>query len=352
MDDGDEEDLSLEDAKRAVEAFAKKDEVHKPQKILKRKKISVKSGNMNDCLETDQAKKLLAMGWSKARCKAFMHRKQNPNAYYYRFNDLGETQATGAWSEAEHNHFLTLIKGGVDYRWGELSIKVPGRVGYQCSNYYRLLIEKGVLKDPNYQLIEVEDKKTGKIKKKLKFTRPKVLVPQSLQVTGDYAAAQHQKPRTGGGGGGGRKAKKPRLSIPKKPKKPRAKKKKPVKERKRIERPKNWVNIMPGFRDPMTQDFCYDPAISIYGHVMSYDSWMQTLMSYGGADDEDDPGPFKHRPNTCPFTNQPLTRRQLTKLNAGNIDEYKDKIVNWEKRHEGSSKSNNGSSDGSSEVLL
>ena len=54
--DGDEEDLSLEDAKRAVEAFAKKDEVHKPQKILKRKKISVKSGNMNDCLETDQAK--------------------------------------------------------------------------------------------------------------------------------------------------------------------------------------------------------------------------------------------------------------------------------------------------------
>ena len=71
-------------------------------------------------------------------------------------------------------------------------------------------------------------------------------------------------------------------------------------------------------------------------------------MSYGGADDEDDPGPFKHRPNTCPFTNQPLTRRQLTKLNARNIDEYKDKIVNWEKRHEGSSKSNNGSS----EVLL
>ena len=44
MDDGDEEDLSLEDAKRAVEAFAKKDEVHKPQKILKRKKYLLNLG--------------------------------------------------------------------------------------------------------------------------------------------------------------------------------------------------------------------------------------------------------------------------------------------------------------------
>ena len=103
-----------------------------------------------------------------------------------------------------------------------------------------------------------------------------------------------------------------------------------------MQRPKNWVNIMPGFRDPMTQDFCYDPAISIYGHVMSYDSWMQTLMSYGGDDDYEDTGPFKHRPNTCPFTNQPLNRRQLTKLTAENIEEYRDKIVNWDKRYEGS----------------
>ena len=59
---------------------------------------------------------------------------------------------------------------------------------------------------------------------------------------------------------------------------------------------------------------------------MSYDSWMQTLMSYGGADDEDDPGPFKHRPPTCPPTNQPLTRRQLTKLNARNIELSKIKL--------------------------
>ena len=165
MDDGDLEDLSIDDAKAAIRDFKKTKNLVTvdPKKAAKKKGTS--RGNMNDCLETDQAKKLMEMGWSTARVKAFMHRKENPNAYYYRFNDLGEKQATGAWTEKEHNHFLSLIKDGVDYRWGILSIKVPGRVGYQCSNYYRLLIEKGVLSDPNYTMIEYKDAKTGNMKK-------------------------------------------------------------------------------------------------------------------------------------------------------------------------------------------
>ena len=145
----------------------------------------------------------MEMGWS-IRVK-LLCTEENPNAYYYRFNDLGEKQATGAWTEKEHNHFLSLIKDGVDYRWGILSIKVPGRVGYQCSNYYRLLIEKGVLSDPNYTMIEYKDAKTGNMKKKLKFTRPKVIVPNKLKVTGDYAAATASNPKTTS------KAKRPKL---------------------------------------------------------------------------------------------------------------------------------------------
>lgn len=27
---------------------------------------------------------------------------------------------------------------------------IPGRVGYQCSNYYRLLIKEGIIIDDNY----------------------------------------------------------------------------------------------------------------------------------------------------------------------------------------------------------
>ena len=66
------------------------------------------------------------------------------------------------------------------------------------------------------------------------------------------------------------------------------------------------------------------PAISAYGHVMGYDSWVKVLNR--------DPK------NTCPFTKkvgksrmveaQKLTRRSLVKLTSENIDEYRDKIIN------------------------
>ena len=29
-------------------------------------------------------------------------------------------------------------------------MQIPGRVGYQCSNFYRQLIKEGVIKDKNY----------------------------------------------------------------------------------------------------------------------------------------------------------------------------------------------------------
>ena len=31
-------------------------------------------------------------------------------------------------------------------------MQIPGRVGYQCSNFYRQLIKDGEIKDENYQL--------------------------------------------------------------------------------------------------------------------------------------------------------------------------------------------------------
>ena len=46
----------------------------------------------------------------------FKKRLDNPNQYYYRFNDPGEAQETGPWSS--HDRFLFLkqvIELGVDY---------------------------------------------------------------------------------------------------------------------------------------------------------------------------------------------------------------------------------------------
>lgn len=39
---------------------------------------------------------------------------------------------------------------GVNGQWGIFSRAIPGRVGYQCSNFYRQLIESGKVHDPNY----------------------------------------------------------------------------------------------------------------------------------------------------------------------------------------------------------
>ena len=45
-------------------------------------------------------------GWSEARKRAYQLKDHNPNAYYYRFNDPGEAQGSGAWSKDEVKQFL------------------------------------------------------------------------------------------------------------------------------------------------------------------------------------------------------------------------------------------------------
>lgn len=42
----------------------------------------------------------------------------------------------------------------VETQWGLFSMKIPGRVGYQCSNFYRQLIREGVVIDDNYFIDE------------------------------------------------------------------------------------------------------------------------------------------------------------------------------------------------------
>ena len=72
--------------------------------------------------------------------------------------------------------------------------------------------------------------------------------------------------------------------------------------------------VLPGFMDPLTRMPIEEPAISPYGHVCGYDVWCKILRQEGTKD-------------TCPFTRQPLKRRQLVILTHDNILEYREKMV-------------------------
>jgi hypothetical protein len=91
-------------------------------------------------------------GWSDARVRAYKSCETNPNSYYYRFNAPGEMQRNGQWTTQEKSAFLSRLDelGGANGQWGIFSMAIAGRVGYQCSNYYRGCIKSGKIVDPNY----------------------------------------------------------------------------------------------------------------------------------------------------------------------------------------------------------
>merc|ERR1711933_189994 len=99
----------------------------------------------------------------------------------------------------------------------------------------------------------------------------------------------------------------------KKSKKSKKKKKKAKKEEKVEAGPLS--EVLGDMVDIMTGEALQTPAISPYGHVMEYNSWCSVLRN-------------PKTKNKCPFTKQKMTRRSLVKLDADNIAEYKDKIVN------------------------
>merc|ERR1711902_196749 len=102
--------------------------------------------------------------------------------------------------------------------------------------------------------------------------------------------------------------------LDKKSKKSKKKKKKKDKKEEEIEAgPLN--EVLGDMVDIMTGEALQTPAISPYGHVMEYNSWCSVLRN-------------PKTKNKCPFTKQKMTRRSLVKLDADNIAEYKDKIVN------------------------
>ena len=75
----------------------------------------------------------------------------------------------------------------------------------------------------------------------------------------------------------------------------------------------DFDNPLPGFIDAITRMEVSKPAISPYGHVLSYDTWIRCLLNSDVK-------------NTCPITKQPLHKRQLTLLTHDNIEEFRSSI--------------------------
>ncbi|CAG8570618.1 8677_t:CDS:10 [Diversispora eburnea] len=242
-------------------------------------------------------------GWSEARIKAYKAIDTKPNTYYYRFNAPGEEQKKGQWTKEEEELFFQRLKDiGSDGQWGIFSMTIPGR----CSNFYRLLIETGRVKDPNYVLDE---------KGKAHY-----LFSTKNKKTGETERTFRTHTKHGSGGARTRT----QSSVTTTRSTPTKKKRKPIKtQASSSKETSNYDdrmeeieddNPLPDFIDPITLEVVVKPAISPYGHVMG---WVRCLSS-------------EAKKNICPLTKKPLTKRELVILTKDNIDQYRSKIVNLE----------------------
>ncbi|RUO97022.1 hypothetical protein BC936DRAFT_141108, partial [Jimgerdemannia flammicorona] len=251
-------------------------------------------------------------GWSQARIRAYQMIDQNPNSYYYRFNAPGEVQRKGQWTEEEKKLFhKRLDEVGANGQWGLFSMSIPGRVGYQCSNFYRLLIETKKIHDPNYVLDEkgkahyLFDKKNskGEVEKTFRthskhttstMDRP----PRSRSTTGGSASvatsSRKRKRRNNRWGGSDddeddlvgyddddsgsftmkswstTKRTRARVTGPDAPSSEAGEGSGVGEGSEEVgeEERERMMNPLPGFLDPVTLDEVVKPAISKYGHVM------------------------------------------------------------------------------------
>ncbi|KAJ3091669.1 hypothetical protein HK102_013857, partial [Quaeritorhiza haematococci] len=289
-------------------------------------------------LENEKDPEKLFSGWSDARIRAYKMIDSKPNSYYYRFNAPGEKQRNGAWTKEERALFMKrLDEMGADGQWGIFSMKIPGRVGYQCSNFYRHLLKSGEVIDPNY----IIDAKGG-----LRYLFGKKDGGEGVIRThskhGEGGVKKRKRKGRGAGSDYGDEDDeddevKPTTTI-------KRKRRRSVKannsdddgddddegeytsrgkwssstRRTRSSAPNGEgqssaplpENPLPGFIDPISLEEVIKPAMSPYGHVMGYENWVRCLSR-------------EERKNICPFTKQPMTKRELVILTFENIEEYR-----------------------------
>jgi hypothetical protein len=277
-------------------------------------------------------------GWSEARKRVYAKREENPNAYYYRFNDPGEPQKNGRWTDGEEKQFFERMKSvGVDGKWGIFSMAIPGRVGYQCSNFYRLLLEQGRIADDRYVFddqgkahmrrgdgtvrgaagrsgaaLNANPTSAANANANTANTAAAPLVAAGLalkkRAASASASASAPPPKKMQKRANAKKSKARKAVQEKEAEKEAAEKEKEA----ALDRALAAQNPLPGVTDAITQIEVRRPAMSPDGHVLGYQTWLRVLA--------------QEPTNTCPFTKQRLTRRQLVLLTHDNIAEHRGRL--------------------------
>jgi hypothetical protein len=105
--------------------------------------------------------------WSDAHRSSYLKGMCQRNAFLYRNLPPGQRQKNGSWSPDEKRVFLARLEEmrshGSGAQWGIFSEAIPGRVGYQCANFYRALVLAGEVNDPDYV---VEDGKLRYVRRR------------------------------------------------------------------------------------------------------------------------------------------------------------------------------------------
>ena len=248
--------------------------------------------------------------WSDAHKDSYIKQKENPNTYLYRNLPPGEKQKSGKWSKEETQLFLARLKefreqGIKEGKWGLFSQAIPGRVGYQCSNFYRKLIKDGVVKDELYKQGQdgrLHFKERQSYHKKPWFEARGLDINQKPEIEADQTTTKKRVRKT-------RKASdEDSMSdedVNSSPSVPISKIKLVGFYQKMAEQ-----NPLPDQCDFITGEAIKVPAISPDGSVLDYNTWLNILKT-----SRQDPFTLKH-----------VTKRQLVILTQDNYNEFKDKI--------------------------
>ena len=305
QDDSEEEDESEDDEKDAD--FVCQVETSPPVRVKSR--VRRVKGAPLDVLECPESVDPVVWSrWSEARKTSYLQGERRPNAYYYRHLPPGEKQRNGAWSPEEKKLFFARMhemRGDSDtfgHDWGLFSLAIPGRVGYQCSNFYRMLIETGEMTDSRY--VRGEDGKLhhmSRIHDEKARAKTKPVTPKPRGTRRTYQKVEPVGPEDVETFHLFR-----RLRSSATEEEPE--------EKRNLSRYEMWAlqNPLPDMTDYLTGETIRVPAISPSGFVLDYNTWLESLAS---------------KP-IDPFTQQPLKKRQLVVLTTENIHLYADKIRN------------------------
>ena len=96
--------------------------------------------------------------FSPVRRESFKTIFTNPNSFFYRNRPPGDPQKFGPFSAEEEAQFIERLRyfreelGIYDGLWGLFAVPLRGRLGYQCSNFYRQLVAEGKVQGRRYEM--------------------------------------------------------------------------------------------------------------------------------------------------------------------------------------------------------